>query len=33
MGAGSEITWVNTLHVELSLSQKGGAAGSEEGCR
>lgn len=31
--AGSEITWVNTLHVELSLSQKGGAAESEEGCR
>lgn len=31
--AGSEVTWVNTLHVELSLRQKGGAAGSEEGGR
>lgn len=29
--AGSEVTCVNTLHVELSLRQKGGATDSEEG--
>lgn len=32
-GAGSEVTWVNTPHVELSLRQKGGAEGSAEGVR
>lgn len=31
LGAGSEVTWVNTPHVELSLSQEGGASGLEEG--
>lgn len=30
-GAGSGVTWVNTPHVELSLSQEGGASDSEGG--
>lgn len=30
-GPGSEVTWVNTLHVELRLSQEGGAADSRGG--
>lgn len=30
-GPGSEVTWVNTPHVELEMSQEGGAEDSEEG--
>lgn len=30
-GPGSEVTWVNTPHVELEMSQEGGAEGSEGG--